>query len=219
LTELDYFVGSNGRANVWIRKNIKETTEEIGIGENDGHNKMTVYVADEIEFTVDPELIERSEIENDIDFFFEEMKDQDYQSADYLALETIRAKTRAEISAACGEAITRGFDIEIGGKTQHFSLTETDQLNLFGKQMQLVSGADQLEYHEDGHPCEYYSAADMANIIETAMAHVTYHTTYCNSLFQWINGCEKASEFAEISYGVEIPVEYQSEVYKDIIGE
>ena len=98
--------------------------------------------------------------------------------------------------------------------TEHFALTEHDQLNLFGKQVQLAAGAEQMEYHSDGQPCRYYSAVDMQTIITTAMWHVSYHTTYCNALNMWIVGCESAEEVQQIFYGADVPEQYQSEVLK-----
>ena len=50
-------------------------------------------------------------------------------------------------------------------------MTEHDQLNLFGKQVQLAAGTDQLEYHSDGQACRYYSAKDM-QLITSRNPHV-----------------------------------------------
>lgn len=130
-------------------------------------------------------------------------------------LAELQAAKKAVISADCEKIIYKGVDVVLeSGETEHFSLTEHDQLNLFGKQAQLVSGAEQLEYHADGRPCRYYSAADMQSIIAAAMFHVSYHTTYCNSLNMWIEGCETAEQVQQIFYGADVPEEYQSEVLK-----
>lgn len=125
----------------------------------------------------------------------------------------LQAAKKAEISRACEEAIYKGVSVTLAdGSTEHFSLTEHDQLNLFGKQAQLAAGAEQLEYHADGQPCRYYNAADMQSIIQAAMFHVSYHTTYCNGLNMWIIGCQDKEEVMGIFYGAEIPEEYRSEV-------
>ena len=71
-----------------------------------------------------------------------------------------------------------------------------------------------MEYHSDGQPCRYYSAADMQTIITTAMWHVSYHTTYCNALNMWISGAQTAEEIQQIFYGADVPEQYQSEVLK-----
>lgn len=130
-------------------------------------------------------------------------------------LAELQMSKKQEISEACERAIYSGISVTLlDGSTERFALTEHDQLNLFGKQVQLASGAVQLEYHSDGQPCRYYSAADMQTIITTAMTYVSYHTTYCNALNMWISGATDKDELIQIVYGVSVPEEYQSEVLK-----
>ncbi len=130
-------------------------------------------------------------------------------------LTELQASKKQEISQACEQAIYSGVSVTLAdGTTEHFALTEHDQLNLFGKQVQLASGSAQLEYHSDGQPCRYYDAADMQAIITTAMWHVSYHTTYGNALNMWVAGSETAEELQQIFYGADVPEQYQSEVLK-----
>ena len=134
-------------------------------------------------------------------------------------LEEIKAAKKQEIGQACDKIIYDGMDVTLtDGSTEHFSLTDHDQLNLFGKQVQLTAGTDQLEYHSDGQPCRYYSAKDMQIITSTAMAYVSYHTTYCNAVNMWITGCETAEEVGQIYYGADVPEQYQSDVLKAYIA-
>lgn len=126
-----------------------------------------------------------------------------------------KSEKKREISESCEKTIYGGINVTLTDSSmEHFSLTEHDQMNLFGKQAQLAAGADQLEYHADGQPCRYYSAADMQAIIQAAMFHVSYHTTYCNALNMWIADCQTAEEVQAIFYGADVPDEYQSEVLK-----
>lgn len=130
-------------------------------------------------------------------------------------LAELQASKKQEISTACEQTIYSGVSVTLAdGSTEHFALTEHDQLNLFGKRVQLAAGAEQMEYHSDGQPCRYYNAADMTTIITKAMWHVSYHTTYCNALNMWIAGCESAEEVQQIFYGADVPEQYQSEVLK-----
>lgn len=130
-------------------------------------------------------------------------------------IEEWKSAKKQEISEACEKIIYDGIDVTLkNGSMEHFSLTEHDQINLFGKQAQLSAGIDQLEYHADGQPCRYYSVADMQAIIQAAMFHVSYHTTYCNSINMWITGCQTVEDIQEISYGADVPEEYQSDVLK-----
>lgn len=133
-------------------------------------------------------------------------------------LEEVKEEKRLEISAACEQIIYSGVVVWMETGPEHFSLTEKDQLNLFGKQAQLAAGAERLEYHQDGHPCRYYSAEEMQAIITAAMEHVSYHTTYCNSLNMWLAGVETQEKAESIFYGADVPEEYQSEVLKDYLA-
>lgn len=132
-------------------------------------------------------------------------------------LEQIRTLKKSEISDACEQTIYNGIDVEMSTGTQHFSLTEKDQINIFGLQATIQSGAKQIEYHSDGNPCKYYSVEDIQKLIVAAMSFVKYHTTYCNSLNVWINEETDAQTISEMYYGMEIPEEHQSEVLKDYI--
>lgn len=130
-------------------------------------------------------------------------------------LAELQAAKKREISQACEQAIYSGVSVTLAdGSSDHFALTEHDQLNLFGKQVQLAAGAEQMEYHSDGQPCRYYNAADMQTIITKAMWHVSYHTTYCNALNMWVSGVETADDLQQIFYGADVPQQYQNEVLK-----
>lgn len=133
-------------------------------------------------------------------------------------LEERKAEKKVEVGSACEQAIYLGVSVALPASTEHFSLTEHDQINLFGKQAQLAAGAQQLEYHQDGQPCRYYTAEEMQAILEAAMFHVSYHTTYCNSLNMWIDAAENEEELEGIFYGADIPEEYQSIVLQDYLA-
>lgn len=212
MPDIEYKINTSDVADVWIRKN-QEPIEESEMA-------RTGFMADEVYFTVTPSIVSEEEIVADKDFFFDQMKDEESgMLADHLGVNVFKIEKRKEISSACENRIYSGIDVEIGGAVQHFSLGEKDQINLFGKQAQLVAGAEQLEYHQDGSLCTFYSSDDMAKIIETAMKFVSYHTTYCNSLFAWISACDRSSDMSEIAYGMPVPVEYQSEVLKGYLSQ
>ncbi len=134
-------------------------------------------------------------------------------------LEEIKEMKLQEIAMECEQAIYFGVDVVLPGGTEHFSLTEKDQINLFGKQAQMAAGAERFEYHQDGHPCRYYAKEEMQMIVEAALGYVTYHTTYCNALNVWVRTLEDADTVNSVVYGCEIPAEYQSEVLRDILAQ
>lgn len=132
-------------------------------------------------------------------------------------MDELKVTKKQEVGTACEQIIYTGVDVALKNGVEHFALTEKDQINLFGKQAQLAAGMELLEYHQDGHACRYYTAAEMQQIIEAAMFHVSYHTTYCNSLNMWIAAVETEEELAGIFYGANIPEPYISVVLVDYL--
>lgn len=123
---------------------------------------------------------------------------------DPVSLEDKRAAKTAEMSAACNAAITAGMDVTTTQGTEHFSLQETDQINLTAAVTAVQQGAAGYPYHADGELCRMFSAAEIGAVGEASIAHKLYHTTYCNHLFAWIRRAT-ASELAGITYGAELP--------------
>lgn len=134
------------------------------------------------------------------------------------SLDDVKSSKKDEFSNTCKQIIYKGIDVTLSDNTvEHFSLTETDQLNLFGKQVQIAAGVTSLEYHSDGQPCKYYSVDDIQRVIDAAMKFISYQTTYCNSMYMWIMGCETKEEVKAITYGDDIPEQYQTDVLKSYL--
>ena len=161
----------------------------------------------------------RPEVQIDLGNVFVVWSCKTLQNYKCLASTTISGDARKakyqEIASACEQTIYAGVDVSTSSGVEHFSLTEKDQLNLFGKKMQLLAGEEKLEYHEDGHPCKYFSAEDMQNIVNKAMFYVSYYTTYCNALNMWIKSVTKPGDLDQIQWGTKVPEEFQNEVLKD----
>lgn len=200
---------------VIMRKNIELVDkEDIQDGKK---NKYKVWECEEVQFHYQGKVTQE-EIEADFDYWFKKAEEvPDPSSVENLCLEDARKAKYQEIASACEQTIYAGVDVAVSTGTEHFSLTEKDQINLFGKKMQLLAGEEKLEYHEDGQPCKYFSAADMQKIVDTAMFYVSYNTTYCNALNMWIKSISKASELEQIQWGTKIPEEFQNEVLKDYV--
>lgn len=116
------------------------------------------------------------------------------------ALESDRAAKEAEISAACNAAIVAGMDVDTTKGTEHFSLQETDQINLTTAYNAVVSGAEQYPYHADGKLCRMFSADEIKSISAASIQHKMYHTTLCNHLLTWARRAETAEELDGITY-------------------
>lgn len=160
--------------------------------------------------------VTQEEIESDFNYWLQKGSEvSDPSGVVDLSLEDARKAKYQEIASACEQTIYKGVDVATSNGIEHFSLTEKDQINLFGKKMQLLAGDEKLEYHEDGQPCKYFKAEDMQKIVDKAMFCVSYNTTYCNALNMWIKSATKASDLEQIQWGADIPDEYQNEVLKD----
>lgn len=135
-------------------------------------------------------------------------------------LEILKSTKLKKLSSACNKVIEAGIDVTLDSRTvEHFSLTTQDQLNLITLSQMAATGVENIPYHADGEICHYYSAADILKIAQAAAAHKIYHTTYFNALKNYINSIDDASLIAAITYGFELPEEYQSAVLKALINE
>lgn len=132
------------------------------------------------------------------------------------SIEFIRSSKINEMSRTCNQVIEAGFDIELGGKIEHFSLTTQDQLNLISLSSMAANGMEAIPYHADGEICRFYSNAEMQAIVAQATAFKIYHTTYYNALKNYINSLDTIEAIAAITYGTVLPEEYQSDVLKSL---
>lgn len=118
-------------------------------------------------------------------------------------LEELRAAKEAELSAACNAAIEAGMDVETSRGTEHFSLQETDQINLTTALSAVQAGAAGYPYHADGQLCRMFSAAEIQAIAQASIEHKLYHTTLCNHLLTWARRAETEDELDGITYTAE----------------
>ena len=118
-------------------------------------------------------------------------------------LDEIRADKLAELSASCNAAITAGMDVETTQGTEHFSLQETDQINLTTALSAVQSGASGYPYHADGQLCRLFTAAEIQAIAAASVKHKLYHTTLCNHLLTWARRAETKEELSGITYAAD----------------
>ena len=122
------------------------------------------------------------------------------------------------MSAMCQDVICTGIDVELSdGSVQHFTLEIEDQLNLITLSSMVAAGETMIPYHASDKLCVFYSAEDITRIITAATAFKTFHTSYFNSLKNWIMSVGSIAEMSEIQYGDTIPEEYCSDVLKQLM--
>ena len=71
-----------------------------------------------------------------------------------------------------------GTDTTTSKGTEHFSLTDNDQINLSNLVEQIKNGATQVPYHVDGQLCRMFTAEEMTGVYQAADAglHIgAYH--------------------------------------------
>ena len=119
------------------------------------------------------------------------------------ALDEIRTDKLAELSASCNAAITAGMDVETTQGTEHFSLQETDQINLTTALSAVQSGAAGYPYHADGQLCRLFTAAEIQAIAAASVKHKLYHTTLCNHLLTWARRAKTREELSGITYSAD----------------
>lgn len=134
-------------------------------------------------------------------------------------LEEVKNIKKQEIWEIHNNVVAAGLDIELSTGVEHFPLSDEDQRFLMGKQFELSTGVEELSYQDSNNHCMLLSAIDMQKIITAAMLFVNIQTTYRNNLCEWVDQCDEVEEIQSIVYGVDIPEEYQNEVYKKYISQ
>ncbi|MCM1237521.1 MAG: acyl carrier protein, partial [Ruminococcus flavefaciens] len=130
------------------------------------------------------------------------------------SLEEVKLSKKQEIALMHQSVTSNGIDVKLTTGTQHFSLSNEDMTFLMGKKIEIESGAKEVSYQDSKNHCMILSSEDMQEIIMTAFLFVDRQTTYRNNLYEWIDQCTSSAEVDAITYGIDIPTEYQSESYR-----
>lgn len=193
----DYWMQPVESSQEFIQANITEITE----------NEYNIY----IKAIQNNETIIEDEIEEEPSII-QVIPQQILPEIEYLKQSKIN-----EMSHICRQVIESGFDLELRGEIKHFSLNTQDQLNLMSLGI-MAQSQSLIPYHADGEEVLFYDAEEINEIVDTANAFKIYHTTYYNSLKNYINSLETIEEIAAIEYGIDIPEEYQTDVLKALGG-
>lgn len=115
----------------------------------------------------------------------------------------LRKPKERRISSSCNSAIISGIDVETSQGIEHFSLEETDQINLTTALSAIQQGATSYPYHADGQLCRIFSAEEIQAVADASVQHKLYHTTLCNHLLTWVRRAETEDEINSITYSAE----------------
>lgn len=125
-----------------------------------------------------------------------------------------------QMSKYCHDTITNGVDVVLSdGKTHHFSLQVEDQLKIQALALKAQNGEQSLPWHEDDNYCVFYSTEDIMRLYQAMEESQLFNTTYFNSLKMYIKSLTTLDEINAVTYGMEIPVEYQSEVLQYLLSQ
>ena len=149
-----------------------------------------------------------------------ETQQEGNETEENITLEFVKESKLNEMSRVCNEIITNGFDVALSdGETHHFSLTVQDQLNLITLLAMVQNGETHIPYHADGELCRYFTPQDILTVTNMATTFKTYHVTYYNSLKAYIESLETIEEISAVTYGMNIPEEYQSNILKELLAQ
>lgn len=162
------------------------------------------------------ELTNGLQFSNDGSVYIEPEKPDPVPEEPYVpTLEEVKAAKKQEIYAAYNVDVAAGVDVELSTGMQHFPLQGEDREFLMGKQLELSgSNAEIVSYQDSDNHCMLLSRGDMQKIITAALTFVNFKTTYRNNLCEWVDQCGTKEAAGQIFYGINIPEEYQNEVFK-----
>lgn len=140
--------------------------------------------------------------------------------ASYETIAFAREAKVADMNATQQSIIDNGVEVELSTGVERFTLTLHDQSSLEALAVAAANGQPQIPWHNanEDEQCKFYSNEDMNKIIAAGQAFITYHVTYFRDLRIYIRSLNSKSDIAAVTYGMEIPAKYQSEVLKALLA-
>ena len=203
------FIASYAERRAWTLSDENINAETRTTTGANGEEQTTVYTAQEYTLIIPWRDGIEDSIKANVAAWTEMARKQE--------LEELLPEKLTELDNACRKAIVEGCWVELAdGSTQHFALTEADQINLNVALEAVKAGAEGYPYHADGELCRVFSAADINAVAAAAVAHKLYHTTYFNHAKQWATRAKTADELAGIHYGAQLPEDLAANMAKVI---
>lgn len=123
-------------------------------------------------------------------------------------LENVKTNKISELNAICNKMITSGVDVEIDGKTEHFSYTIEDQANIDDIAQMAKSTNMEQSYHCDNGSCKLYTVEEIIKIYMTQKMNKAHNITYANQLKLYVKSLKEKAEVESIAYGQDLTGEY-----------
>lgn len=123
-------------------------------------------------------------------------------------LENIKTNKISELNTICNKMITSGVDVEIDGKTEHFSYTIEEQANIDDIAQMAKSTNMEQSYHCDNGSCKLYTVEEITKIYMTQKMNKAHNITYANQLKLYVKSLKEKAEVESIAYGQDLTGEY-----------
>lgn len=141
------------------------------------------------------------------------------EELDNRPFEEIQTEKLSSLSEICNQTIVAGMDVETTEGIEHFSLEETDQINLTTALSAIEQGAKGYPYHADKKLCRMFTAVELKAIAEKATAHKLYHTTLCNHLLILARRATTTAELDKITYSADcLPLDLAENMKKILVA-
>lgn len=143
------------------------------------------------------------------------------EEPEVMTLDQIKENKVLSMNSEQKQVIADGVNVTLtDGTVEHFTLSDHDQTSLMALQTQVDAGTELIPWHNSNETehCKFYSNADMALIIETALNYVVYHVTYFRDLRIYIRSLGTEEEVNAVVYGMPIPSDFQSEPLKVMVA-
>lgn len=135
-------------------------------------------------------------------------------------IEALQENKINEMESMQQAIIAGGCDVQLSdGTTEHFTLTQNDQLSLNSLSVKAIEGLTAIPWHTSNEDagCVFYSEEDMKRITDTCASFVTWHVTWFRDLRRYIRSLTSKEDVEAITYDTTIPVRYQSEVLQALL--
>ena len=116
-------------------------------------------------------------------------------------LELIKMNKISELSEICKSTIYNGIDLQTSVGTEHFDLTETDQINIKSLYDTVLNDPSAIVmYHSSKTMCRVFTSDEIKAVYVGAMKYVVYNTTLFNHLQSQILNMKSVDRINEITY-------------------
>ena len=139
-----------------------------------------------------------------------------------ITLDFVKDNKIKELSYECEQTIINGIVLKDEEDKEHrFSLTIEDQIKIQSMYIKAITdpAAEPKDFlwHSDDEETRIYSKQDVLAIYNAMMQLIDYQTAYFNSLKNYVKSLDNIEAVFSITYGCEIPEEYQSEALKYLV--